>query len=60
MPLGVVLIPDEFQVNDAVLAQALKDKHLRREEVDLAMPQRRLSQFCSERAIPLLDLDARV
>jgi hypothetical protein len=56
VPLGVVLIPDEFQVNDAVLAEALRCRTLGRDHVDLKMPQRRLLDFFATRAVPCLDL----
>jgi hypothetical protein len=56
VPLGTVLIPDEFQVNSAVLAQALKCRGLERDNVDLKMPQRRLLDFFADQAVPCLDL----
>jgi hypothetical protein len=54
--LAVVLIPDEFQVNEAVLSEALVEAGLGREQVDLEGPQRRLATFWSERHVPCLDL----
>ena len=56
VPLGFVLIPDEFQVNATVLTAALQDANLSGEEVDLALPQRRLRAFCANRNVPCLDL----
>jgi hypothetical protein len=56
VPLGAVLIPDEFQVNGAVLAQALKCRGLGRDDVDLKMPQRRLRDFFADQGVPCLDL----
>jgi hypothetical protein len=56
VPLGAVLIPDEFQVNGAVLAQALKCRGLGRDDVDLKMPQRRLLDFFADQPVPCLDL----
>jgi len=56
VPVGFVLIPDEFQVNAAVLTAALRDANLNREDVDLDLPQRRLRAFCAAREILCLDL----
>jgi len=54
--LAVVLIPDEFQVNDVVLLDALGEAGLVRQELDLDGPQRRLQGFFSERGVRCLDL----
>jgi hypothetical protein len=54
--VGVVLIPDEFQVNPAVLANALEDNRLGRAAVDVELPQRRLAAFFAGRGVPCLDL----
>ena len=56
VPVAFVLIPDEFQVNPAVLDQALHDAKIKREALDLGLPQRRLCAFCAEHAVPCLDL----
>jgi hypothetical protein len=56
IPLAVVLIPDEFQVNEAVLQDAIKESGFGREELDLEGPQRRLKAFLAERSVPCLDL----
>jgi hypothetical protein len=56
VPLAVVLIPDEFQVNPAVLADAVAEAGLDRERVDLDLPQRRLRAFFAECDVPCLDL----
>ncbi len=56
VPLAVVLIPDECQINEAALDAALEIANLDRSAVDLDLPQRRLLHFCSERGIPCLDL----
>jgi hypothetical protein len=55
-PVAFLLIPDEFQVNRDVLKKALAARGARLEELDLDLPQRRLSLFCSERDVPCLDL----
>jgi hypothetical protein len=54
VPLTVVLIPDEFQVNPTVLREALVG--VNPSEVDLTLPQRRLLAFFAERQVPCLDL----
>jgi hypothetical protein len=56
VPLAVVLIPDEFQVNPAVLTEALTEAGLTRQDLDLDLPQRRLAGFFAERGTPCLDL----
>jgi hypothetical protein len=56
VPLAVMLIPDEFQVNPAVLAEALAGAGVERGRVDLDLPQRRLRAFCAARGVPCLDL----
>jgi hypothetical protein len=56
VPLGFVLIPDEFQVNRSVLSAALSSANLGPQGVDLDLPQRRLQAFCDERIVPCLDL----
>lgn len=56
VPLGVVLIPDEFQVDPEVLALALNEAGWKDSEIDLTLPQRRLSAFFAERSVPCLDL----
>jgi len=56
--LGVafVLIPDEFQVNRAVLAKAMTTSGVETDALDLELPQRRLANFFAERGAPCLDL----
>ncbi|HLN31277.1 MAG TPA: SGNH/GDSL hydrolase family protein [Gemmataceae bacterium] len=54
--VAFVLIPDEFQVNPAVLADALPCSGAALEDLDLDLPQRRLQSFCAERGVPCLDL----
>jgi hypothetical protein len=56
VPLAVVLIPDEFQVNPAVLDQAVVDAGVTSEAVDVALPQRRLAAFFARHQVPCLDL----
>jgi hypothetical protein len=56
VPVGFVLIPDQFQVDSTVLENALYDANLSRDEVDLDLPQHRLRTFCTDLAVPCLDL----
>src|SRR5205085_1112699 len=56
VPLAVVLIPDEFQVNPTVLEQAITDAGVSPAAVDLDLPQRRLAAFCAAHQVPCLDL----
>jgi hypothetical protein len=55
-PLAVVLIPDEFQVNLVVRADALNDAGVNQVAVDLELPQRRLSAFFQGQHVACLDL----
>ncbi len=52
----VMIIPDEYQVNEALQRRVLKHLHLRPEDIDLTYPQRRLAAFFDERGIAYLDL----
>jgi hypothetical protein len=56
VPIAMVLIPDEFQVNSAVLADALAEAQMSRPALDLELPQRRLAAFFQQQAVPCLDL----
>jgi hypothetical protein len=56
VPVGFVLIPDQFQVDRDVLTAALQDANLDRDAVDLDLPQRRLQSFCDNLGVPCLDL----
>ena len=54
VPLAVVLLPDEFQVDDAVWNQARAD--LGREDFERDRAQRILTRLCAEADIPVLDV----
>jgi hypothetical protein len=57
VPVALVLIPDEFQVNPRVLHEALAEGNCDGAAVlDLDQPQRRLRAFCSGHGVPYLDL----
>ncbi|MHC5069657.1 MAG: alginate O-acetyltransferase AlgX-related protein [Planctomycetota bacterium] len=53
-PLMVVMIPDEFQVNDELWEKVLT--HMKQEDLDRFKPQRRISNWLREQGIPCLDL----
>jgi hypothetical protein len=54
--LAVVLIPDEFQANSAVLHLALREANMSRGDLDIEFPQKRLKEFFAQRGVPCLDL----
>ncbi len=54
--VAVVLIPDEFQVNDQLRDAARLAAGWKADEIDLELPQARLLEFLSQRQIPCLDL----
>src|SRR5262249_22211107 len=56
VPIIVVLIPDEFQINPKVLNDALAESRLSPDAVDLNFPQQRLCAFFADRGVPCLDL----
>jgi hypothetical protein len=56
VPVAVVLIPDEFQVNPAVRAEAMAEARVSERSLDLELPQRRLTGFFADRGVPCLDL----
>jgi hypothetical protein len=53
---GVVLIPDEFQVNKEVCEAARIRAGIPRETLNMELPQQRLSEFLAKRKIACLDL----
>jgi len=53
-PLMVVMIPDEFQVNDELWEKVLAQ--LEQNDLDRFMPQQRISDWLREQGIPCLDL----
>jgi hypothetical protein len=55
---AIMLIPDEFQVEEDVWARVLQD--LPGERLDRDLPQRVLTGFCAEEGIPCLDLLPRL
>lgn len=60
VPVVVVLIPDEFQVNDDLRQKALSVRGWSASDLDLLLAQRRLAEFCRQHAVPCLDLHPRM
>ncbi len=56
MAVAFILIPDEFQVNPRVMAEALEPAQLDRGNIDIELPQRRLVAFFAARGVSCLDL----
>jgi hypothetical protein len=54
--LAIVLIPDEFQVNDELRKAACQLAGWQVDEIDVQLPQKRLLEFLGKREIPCLDL----
>lgn len=54
--LRVVLIPDEFQVNDGLWQQLLDREEKQDEAFVRDLPQQRVLAFCAEHDLPCLDL----
>lgn len=52
--LGVVLIPDEYQVNEELFRALVPGRE--RERFDLGQPQRIVREFLHARGVPVLDL----
>ena len=52
--LAVLLIPDQFQVDDALWKEV--QRRLGRDDLDREQPQRRISAWLRERGVPYLDL----
>ncbi len=56
VPVAVLLLPDEFQVNPDLRRRGLAHRGWTADDVDLLMPQRRLREFCAAEQVPCLDL----
>jgi hypothetical protein len=54
--LFVVLVPDEFQVSEEVLARIVERYQVDRDLLDLTLPQRRLKELCRREGLACLDL----
>ena len=53
---GIVIIPDEFQANPALHNELVTLGRVPRADIDLALPQRRLLDFCRAEGIACLNL----
>ena len=56
LPVALVLVPTEFQVNRNLLSTLRRRMGYAEREVDLELPQRRFAMFAQDRAIPVIDL----
>lgn len=56
IPLGIMLLPGEFQVNAHLCNSARRHRAYEPHEIDLDLPQRRLQRFAAEHELPMLDL----
>jgi hypothetical protein len=56
VPVACVLIPDEFQVNPEVFADAIRATQIEVSALDLERPQQRLLSFFAEHRVSCLDL----
>lgn len=56
IPMLLVIMPDEFQVNEHVRKRIFERFQLVPEDYDLESPQRRLVAFAKSRNIPVVDL----
>jgi lysophospholipase L1-like esterase len=56
VPVALLLLPDEFQVNADLLRRALELRSWSQDDIELLLPQKRLADFCQERGVPCLDL----
>jgi hypothetical protein len=56
VPVAVVLIPDEFQVNSRVYETAQTDGCYDVDDLKIEAPQRRLRAWCAHNEVPCLDL----
>ncbi|MEX0678661.1 MAG: hypothetical protein WD063_16395 [Pirellulales bacterium] len=56
VPLALVIVPAEFQVNRALRETLLRRHGLSAARFDVELPQRRLAGFAEHRNLPLVDL----
>jgi hypothetical protein len=56
VPLVLVIVPAEFQVNRELCATLLRRYGVPAERFDVELPQRRLAGFAAHRNVPLIDL----
>jgi hypothetical protein len=56
LSLAVVLVPGEFQVNNALRDTLARRAGYASEQIDVELPQRKLAGYAAERRLPLVDL----
>jgi hypothetical protein len=56
VPVALVIVPGEFQMNHALRETLLRRNGVAPDEFDVELPQRRLAGFASDRRLPLIDL----
>jgi len=56
VPIAVVLSPSHVQVSRALLEEGARSAGINAAELDVAIPQRRLTAFLAARGVPVLDL----
>lgn len=56
VPVALVIVPAEFQVNRALRDTLLRRNGLSAEAFDVELPQRRLARFAEHRGLPMIDL----
>jgi hypothetical protein len=56
VPVALVIVPAEFQVDRALCKTLLRRNGLSAERFDVELPQRRLAGFAEHRQLPLIDL----
>ncbi len=56
VPLALVIVPGEFQVDPALAKTLLRRNGLSTEQFDAELPQRRLAGFAESRGLPTIDL----
>jgi hypothetical protein len=56
VPLALVIVPAEFQVNQALRTTLLRRYGVSHGQFDVDLPQRRLAGYAHERDLPLIDL----
>lgn len=54
--MALVVVPGEFQVNQPLCHELCRRAGYADEQIDLALPQRRLTAFADQQELPLLDL----
>lgn len=56
IPVGLVLVPSQFQVNRTLCETLARRMGYSAEQIDVDLPQRNLAGFAEHRQVPLLDL----